>query len=120
MPAKLANRTLDGRRSSKSAGTQANGPTGRLPPHRYFGPADPKALNAIRSARAEVHEHVWELAGVSSPDTAGLVIVDWDGTDGLQLTAFVTNTAGVPIAALELRHRQPARTEDRSTKRCAA
>lgn len=30
--------------------------------------------------------------------------------DGLRLTAFATNT---PIAALELRHRQRARAEDR-------
>ncbi|WP_326608799.1 hypothetical protein OG930_42465 [Streptomyces sp. NBC_01799] len=44
--------------------------------------------------------------------------MDWDGTDGLRLTAFATNTTDVPIAALELRHRQRARAEDRSTKRC--
>lgn len=33
--------------------------------------------------------------------------------DGMRLTAFVTNTKNVPIAALELRHRQRARAEDR-------
>lgn len=33
--------------------------------------------------------------------------------DGLRLTTFATNTTGVPIAALELRHRQRARAEDR-------
>ena len=33
--------------------------------------------------------------------------------DGLRLTAFATNTTGVPIAALELRHRRRARAEDR-------
>ncbi|MGY4920826.1 IS1380 family transposase [Streptomyces sp. 900116325] len=33
--------------------------------------------------------------------------------DGLRLTAFATNTTGRPIAALELRHRQRARAEDR-------
>lgn len=33
--------------------------------------------------------------------------------DGLRLTAFATNTTGVPIAALELRRRQRARAEDR-------
>lgn len=33
--------------------------------------------------------------------------------DGLRLTAFATNTTGAPIAALELRHRQRARAEDR-------
>jgi hypothetical protein len=33
--------------------------------------------------------------------------------DGLRLTAFATNTTGVPIAALELRHRQRACAEDR-------
>ncbi|MFC8867937.1 IS1380 family transposase [Streptomyces sp. NPDC057148] len=33
--------------------------------------------------------------------------------DGHRLTCFATNTAGEPIAALELRHRQRARAEDR-------
>ncbi|MCZ4103471.1 IS1380 family transposase [Streptomyces sp. So13.3] len=41
--------------------------------------AGPKALTAIRSARATVREHVWKLAGTSSPDTTGQVIVDLDG-----------------------------------------
>ncbi|MEU3045953.1 IS1380 family transposase [Streptomyces sp. NPDC006984] len=39
----------------------------------------PKALNAIRSARAEVRERTWKLAGASSPDASGQVIVDLDG-----------------------------------------
>lgn len=39
----------------------------------------PKTLTAIRSARAEVREHVWKLAGASSPDAGGQVIVDLDG-----------------------------------------
>ncbi len=33
--------------------------------------------------------------------------------DGLRLTCFATNTTNMPIAALELRHRQRARAEDR-------
>lgn len=33
--------------------------------------------------------------------------------DGLRLTCFATNTTDTPIAALELRHRQRARAEDR-------
>lgn len=33
--------------------------------------------------------------------------------DGLRLTAFATNSTGTAIAALELRHRQRARAEDR-------
>ncbi len=33
--------------------------------------------------------------------------------DGMRLTCFATNTAAKPIAALELRHRQRARAEDR-------
>ena len=33
--------------------------------------------------------------------------------DGLRLTCFATNTTDMPIAALELRHRQRARAEDR-------
>jgi hypothetical protein len=34
-------------------------------------------------------------------------------TDGMRLTCFATNTRHTPIAALELRHRQRARAEDR-------
>ncbi|GAA2842820.1 IS1380 family transposase [Kitasatospora paracochleata] len=33
--------------------------------------------------------------------------------DGMRLTCFATNTTGVPIARLELRHRRRARAEDR-------
>jgi hypothetical protein len=33
--------------------------------------------------------------------------------DGMRLTCFATNTTGTAIAALELRHRQRARAEDR-------
>ncbi|GAA3486539.1 IS1380 family transposase [Streptomyces cremeus] len=39
----------------------------------------PKALEAICGARAEVRERVWKLAGASSPDGGGQVIVDLDG-----------------------------------------
>jgi hypothetical protein len=41
--------------------------------------AGPKALTAIRSARAEARRRVWELAGASGPAAAGSVIVDIDG-----------------------------------------
>jgi len=41
--------------------------------------AGPKALAAIRSARAEVRSQVWELAGARSPAADGHVIVDIDG-----------------------------------------
>ncbi|KOU07391.1 transposase [Streptomyces sp. NRRL F-5755] len=41
--------------------------------------AGPKALTAIRSARAQVRDHVWELAGRAGPDAGGQVIVDIDG-----------------------------------------
>ncbi|MEU1090078.1 IS1380 family transposase [Streptomyces sp. NPDC005892] len=41
--------------------------------------AGPKALAAIRSARAEVRKRVWKLAGASSPDSTGQVTVDLDG-----------------------------------------
>lgn len=41
--------------------------------------AGPKALAAIRSARAEVRDRVWKLAGPSAPDADGQVIVDLDG-----------------------------------------
>jgi len=39
----------------------------------------PKAITAIRSARAEVRARIWELAGSYAPDTEGHVIVDIDG-----------------------------------------
>ncbi|MGW6356611.1 IS1380 family transposase [Streptomyces sp. NPDC055092] len=41
--------------------------------------AGPKALTAIRSARAEVRTRVWELAGEEGPSADGHVIVDIDG-----------------------------------------
>lgn len=41
--------------------------------------AGPKALTAIRSARAEVRSRVWELAGADGPAADGTVIVDIDG-----------------------------------------
>jgi hypothetical protein len=41
--------------------------------------AVPRALAAIRRARAEVRERVWTLAGPAAPDTSGQVVVDIDG-----------------------------------------
>lgn len=41
--------------------------------------AGPKALSAIRAARAKARERVWKLAGTAAPDAAGDVIVDLDG-----------------------------------------
>ncbi|MBT2407057.1 MULTISPECIES: IS1380 family transposase [unclassified Streptomyces] len=41
--------------------------------------AGPKVLTAIRSARSEVREHVWKLAGKAAPDVGGHVVVDLDG-----------------------------------------
>lgn len=41
--------------------------------------AGPKALTAIRSARAEARSQVWELAGADAPAADGHVIVDIDG-----------------------------------------
>lgn len=42
-----------------------------------------RTLTAIRTARAEVRQRVWKLAGASSPDAGGRVIVDLDGVLGL-------------------------------------
>ncbi|MCX4511201.1 IS1380 family transposase [Streptomyces sp. NBC_01619] len=39
----------------------------------------PKALAAIRAARAKVRQRVWHLARNAAPDTGGQVIVDIDG-----------------------------------------
>src|SRR5690242_10293275 len=41
--------------------------------------AGPRALAAIRRARAEVREHLWTLAREAAPDADGEVIVDMDG-----------------------------------------
>ncbi|NED93005.1 IS1380 family transposase, partial [Streptomyces sp. SID11233] len=41
--------------------------------------AGPKALHAIRTARAEARNHVWNVAEHAAPDAAGQVIVDLDG-----------------------------------------
>src|SRR4051812_48953009 len=41
--------------------------------------AGPKALAAIRSARAEVRSRVWKLAGADGPAAGGQVTVDIDG-----------------------------------------
>jgi Transposase DDE domain group 1 len=41
--------------------------------------AGPRALGAIRAARAQAREYVWKLAGSSAPDADGQVIVDLDG-----------------------------------------
>ncbi|QNT98223.1 ISMsm3, transposase (plasmid) [Streptomyces griseofuscus] len=38
-----------------------------------------RVLAALRMARAEVREHVWNLAGDAAPDAGGQVIVDIDG-----------------------------------------
>ncbi|MGW2370734.1 IS1380 family transposase, partial [Streptomyces sp. NPDC001667] len=41
--------------------------------------AGTRALSALRRARAEARERVWQLAGTAAPDTAGQVTVDLDG-----------------------------------------
>jgi hypothetical protein len=41
--------------------------------------AGPRALTAIRRARAEVRERAWKLAQADAPDANGQVIVDIDG-----------------------------------------
>ncbi|MFF3604008.1 IS1380 family transposase [Streptomyces sp. NPDC002463] len=41
--------------------------------------AGPRALVAVRRARAEVRQHVWRLAGQNAPDQQGEVVVDIDG-----------------------------------------
>ncbi|MFB7669370.1 IS1380 family transposase [Kitasatospora sp. NPDC056138] len=41
--------------------------------------AGPRALAAVRRARAEVRERVWTLAGDTAPNTGGEVVVDIDG-----------------------------------------
>lgn len=84
--------------------------------------AGPRALTAIRRARAEVRQRVWTLAGADAPDTTRQVVVDidgvlvlahsdkqdatatWKGTFGHHpLVAFVDHGptgSGEPVAAL--------------------
>jgi hypothetical protein len=76
----------------------------------------------------EVREGAWvaELAGdvlTGWPSGMRLIVrkerpypgaqLRFTDADGMRLTAFATNTQHSPIAALELRHRQRARCEDR-------
>ncbi|WP_326763464.1 IS1380 family transposase [Streptomyces sp. NBC_01591] len=59
-------------------GPVASGPTvSRL--IDVLAAAGPKALTAIRTARADVRARVWELAGANGPAADGSVIVDIDG-----------------------------------------
>lgn len=84
--------------------------------------AGPKALTAVRTARAEVRSQVWELTGDNAPAVGGRVIVDtvgalvlpysekqnatptWKKTFGHHpLVAFVDHGqagSGEPVAAL--------------------
>ncbi|MFD7921582.1 IS1380 family transposase [Streptomyces sp. NPDC059740] len=41
--------------------------------------AGPRTLAAIRKARADVRERIWQLAGQAAPDADGHVVVDIDG-----------------------------------------
>ncbi len=59
-------------------GQVASDPTVSRLVHTLAG-AGPRALTAIRRARAEVRERVWGLAGVDAPGANGQVIVDVDG-----------------------------------------
>ncbi|MFD4263426.1 transposase [Streptomyces sp. NPDC058534] len=63
-----------------------------------------------RPAETDRWRHRHRAAGRLNHPGAQLRFTD---ADGLRLTAFATNTTGVPIGALELRHRQRARAEDR-------
>ncbi|MFJ3692127.1 IS1380 family transposase [[Kitasatospora] papulosa] len=45
----------------------------------HLAAAGPKALDAIRTARADAREYVWKLARSEAPDRDGHVIVDLDG-----------------------------------------
>nr|WP_308407086.1 IS1380 family transposase [Streptomyces sp. APSN-46.1] len=65
--------------------------------------------DATHQAVLKVPATAW-TAAVEPGGGAQLRFTD---ADGLRLTAFATNTTGIPIAALELRHRTRARAEDR-------
>jgi len=47
---------------------------------RDLAAAGPRALKAIRSARAQARERAWALAGDAAPGAGGLVTIDLDAT----------------------------------------
>jgi hypothetical protein len=88
----------------------------------------PAAWTAAVEPGGEIRDGAWvaELTGdvlKGWPEGMRLVVrkerphpgaqLRFTDANGLRLTAFATNTTGIPIAALELRHRQRARAEDR-------
>ncbi|GGT68062.1 hypothetical protein GCM10010207_78570 [Streptomyces atratus] len=88
----------------------------------------PASWTAAVEPDGEIRDGAWvaELAGdflQGWPEGMRLIVpkdrphpgaqLRFTDADGLRLTAFATNTTGIPIAALELRHRQRARAEDR-------
>ncbi|MFE7115376.1 IS1380 family transposase [Streptomyces sp. NPDC057654] len=96
--------------------------------HEAVLKAPPAAWTAAVEPSGEIRDGAWvaELTGdvlKGWPKGMRLMIrkerphpgaqLRFTDADGLRLTAFTTNTTGVPIAALELRHRQRARAEDR-------
>ncbi|MFE2379819.1 IS1380 family transposase, partial [Streptomyces sp. NPDC059398] len=112
-----------GRRLSYSAGTAITDAI-----HQAALKIPPDAWTAAVEPGDEIRDGAWvtELDGdvlKGRPQGMRLIVrkehphpgaqLRFTDADGLRLTAFATHTTGVPIATLELRHRQRARAEDR-------
>ena len=70
----------------------------------------PAALKAIRAVRAAARGRAWELAGDAAPGAdGGLVTGDIDAT----IVRLAAEARCGQLSDLELRHRRPARCEDR-------
>ncbi|WP_189960123.1 IS1380 family transposase, partial [Streptomyces alanosinicus] len=96
--------------------------------HQAIGKVPATAWTPAVEPDGEIREGAWvaELAGAmldGRPKGLRLILrkerphpgaqLRFTDTDGMRITCFATNTAGEAIAALELRHRQRARAEDR-------
>ncbi|QKW20288.1 IS1380 family transposase [Kitasatospora sp. NA04385] len=79
--------------------------------------AGPRALAAVRRARAEVREQVWRLAGDAAPNAGGEVVVDIDGvlvlahSEKQDATATWKKTFGHPPLVAFVDHGRPGSGE---------
>ena len=93
---------------------RAAGPRLRLDGHPRSRRQDPRRGMGRRTGRRRPAglggRHATDRPQGTPPPGAPLRITD---ADDMRITCFATNTSDLPVAALELRHRQRARTEDR-------
>ncbi len=75
--------------------------------HDTLGASGEKALQAIRSARSEVRNRAWSLAGENAPDTEGQVVID---LEGVLVTADHITTAQLALAQIPKKYRRGRQT----------